>query len=462
MSKQDGYASRTAADLERKYNFGKTFAEVYGLVSDAQQTADEAKEAIEGLDQEAIFNLLTNFGQAQGVYRGADGNVYMNASYIKSGKLAADYIDAENLKVAAANITGELVATQIDTKDLKVLAANITGQLTAGQIDATNLSVSAANVTGKLTASQIDATNLKVSAANVTGTLTANQIDATNLKVSAANITGSLTIGQLPGTVAQTSDIPTYTSQLTNNSGYQTTSGVVSIIEGTVTADYISAFSIAASLIQGGTVYLKPSSYYTAGYLSISGASTSSYAVELRSYGALKLNANNGAAYMSSGYGSFLQLSSGDIALGGGDVRPGSPGTYDCGTSSYYWSDIYALNSTIQTSDRNAKKEIIYGVDDYDGLFDSLKPVSFLFKDGSSGRRHIGLIAQDVEQALIDNGISTLDFAGFIKSPKTDEDGNVVEDEYTYALRYCELIPMCIDQIQKLNKRVKELEALNT
>ena len=173
MSKQDGYASRTAADLERKYNFGKTFAEVYGLAEDAQKAADEAKEAIDNLDQEAIFNLLTNFGKAQGVYRGADGNVYINASYIKSGKLAADYIDATNLKVAAANITGELVATQINTKDLKVLAANITGQLTAGQIDATNLSVSAANITGKLTASQIDATNLKVSAANVTGTLTA-------------------------------------------------------------------------------------------------------------------------------------------------------------------------------------------------------------------------------------------------------------------------------------------------
>ena len=207
MSKQDGYSSRTATDVERKYNFGKTFAEVYNLISDAQKAAKEAQNAFDGLTKDEIFNLLTDFGKSQGVYRDDDENVYMNASYIKSGKLAAEYIDAENLNVAAANITGQLVATQIDATDLQVLAANITGKLTAGQIDATDLQVSAANVTGKLTAAQIDATNLQVAAANVTGTLTASQIDTTNLNVAAANITGRLTFGQLPSNVASTDDI---------------------------------------------------------------------------------------------------------------------------------------------------------------------------------------------------------------------------------------------------------------
>lgn len=111
--KQDGTAPRTAADLERKYNFGRTFAEVYGLISDAQKAADEAKNAFEGLDHEEIFNLLTNYGEWQGIYRDDAGDVYINASYIKSGKLAAEFIDAENLKVDAANIVGELVVGQL-------------------------------------------------------------------------------------------------------------------------------------------------------------------------------------------------------------------------------------------------------------------------------------------------------------------------------------------------------------
>ena len=38
MSKQDRQGVRTTADLERKYQFGKTFAEIMGLVSDARDT----------------------------------------------------------------------------------------------------------------------------------------------------------------------------------------------------------------------------------------------------------------------------------------------------------------------------------------------------------------------------------------------------------------------------------------
>ena len=111
-SKQDRQGVRTAADLERKYNWGQTFAEVYGLISNAQQAAAEAQNAVECLDSEAIFNRLTNYGTVQGIYRDGDDNIYVNADYIKSGKLAAEYIDVENLEVNAANVTGTLLADQ--------------------------------------------------------------------------------------------------------------------------------------------------------------------------------------------------------------------------------------------------------------------------------------------------------------------------------------------------------------
>ena len=39
MSKQDGVAIRSASDLERKYQFGKQFEEVIGLVNDAREAA---------------------------------------------------------------------------------------------------------------------------------------------------------------------------------------------------------------------------------------------------------------------------------------------------------------------------------------------------------------------------------------------------------------------------------------
>lgn len=89
-AKQDGVSARTPADLERKYNFGKTFAEVMGYATDAQEAAAKATEAVNGLNQEEIFNRLTNNGQAQGIYRDpATGEIYINASYLATGTIAS-------------------------------------------------------------------------------------------------------------------------------------------------------------------------------------------------------------------------------------------------------------------------------------------------------------------------------------------------------------------------------------
>ena len=87
--KQDLAGARTAADIERRYNFSKRFSEVMGIASGAQQSADEAKKAAsaatgkldESLTPQEIFNRLTNNGEAQGIYR-ENGQIYFNGRYI--------------------------------------------------------------------------------------------------------------------------------------------------------------------------------------------------------------------------------------------------------------------------------------------------------------------------------------------------------------------------------------------
>ena len=95
-TKQDLVAPRTASDVERKYNFGKTFAEVFGLAEDAQKVAkdaqdaaDKATEAVENLDQTEIFNLLTNNGELKGLFM-KDGELYINASYLATGVIKSE------------------------------------------------------------------------------------------------------------------------------------------------------------------------------------------------------------------------------------------------------------------------------------------------------------------------------------------------------------------------------------
>jgi len=147
-------------------------------------------------------------------------------------------------------------------------------------------------------------------------------------------------------------------------------------------------------------------------------------------------------------------------------------GQMDLGSSSLRWRNIYATNGTIQTSDRNEKNTVEQiPVDRARDFILGLQPVTYKMNNGTSGRTHWGLIAQDVEELLGRLGIDSKDFAGFIKSPKVilhdaDETGKplrkpkteVVEGEYDYSLRYDEFIAPMIKTIQNLNERLERLE----
>lgn len=57
MSKQDRQVARTASDLERKYNFGKQFAEIMGIALDAQKTVTEVESTL----SDRILTMSTSF-----------------------------------------------------------------------------------------------------------------------------------------------------------------------------------------------------------------------------------------------------------------------------------------------------------------------------------------------------------------------------------------------------------------
>lgn len=85
-AKQDGIHLRTPSQLEQKQGFGKRFAEVMGIATDARDAAEDAKNLVKSLDDdltsEEIYNRLTNNGQIQGLFRDDDGNLYVNGEYI--------------------------------------------------------------------------------------------------------------------------------------------------------------------------------------------------------------------------------------------------------------------------------------------------------------------------------------------------------------------------------------------
>lgn len=147
-------------------------------------------------------------------------------------------------------------------------------------------------------------------------------------------------------------------------------------------------------------------------------------------------------------------------------------GVFNLGTANNKWTNVYATNGTIQTSDRNEKNTVYdLSLENAEKLIMGAIPKTYRMNNGSSGRTHWGLISQDFEELLKDLGWSSLDFAGFIKSPKEvliteDENGEplkepktkVVEGEYTYSLRYDEFIAPIIKVVQSQQKKIQSLE----
>lgn len=109
------------------------------------------------------------------------------------------------------------------------------------------------------------------------------------------------------------------------------------------------------------------------------------------------------------------------------------------------------------TSDVNKKHEIEGLTAAYSALFDVLIPRLYKYNDGTSNRVHVGFIAQEVEAAINAAGLTTQDFAGFVRTQRRiSKETDQLEE--VCCLRYEEFIALCVNEIQALKKKVGELE----
>lgn len=139
------------------------------------------------------------------------------------------------------------------------------------------------------------------------------------------------------------------------------------------------------------------------------------------------------------------------------NIIPDTTNAVSLGTALRQYKNVYGqnlyVNGTAVSSDRNLKKDIKVLDDRYVEFFKALKPVSYRFKDGTSGRKHTGFIAQEVEEAAEESGLTVKDLAVVVKdlTPGTEEE--------RYYLRYEEIIAVQTKVIQDLMARVDTLEA---
>jgi hypothetical protein len=153
-----------------------------------------------------------------------------------------------------------------------------------------------------------------------------------------------------------------------------------------------------------------------------------------------------------------IALSTGGYArvnIYNGGLYPSYDNLFDLGHASYQWDDIYATNTTIQTSDGRLKEQITpttLGLD----FVNDLNPVSYKWKKKKENKMdqiHYGIIAQEVMETLKKYGVDSVEGFGGITHGGGEEDH--------YGARYGEFVPILIKAVQELSDKVKELKEKN-
>lgn len=288
------------------------------------------------------------------------------------------------------------------------------------------------------------------------------------------DITNAPNLAENAADLASSANATANSAKTTANDALNTANNAASTVNswsynGTTYIDgsQIMTGTVTASTLRGGEIALLNSYGSESGSITLTGADTSSYAIDFSSGGALRFSSYRGNLYLGvldryGDWASFLQLTERDHILSGDSICPVQDNEFWLGTDTLRWFSISAVtveaDNNNSTSDRNKKNSIDYDMDKYENLFFKLKPTQFKFNNGTSGRYHIGFISQDVGDAIVESGLSTQDFAGYVKAPKEGFTLESDEADCSYYLRYNEFVSLNTYMIQKLYKRVEELE----
>lgn len=399
---------------------------------------DPAAELGDGVTVGGIYSPLSKLSDDGRGYAGisSPGEAEMEDEYPAEGYITQEF----NRKIAETRSsitkTSEAINLRIDgvngeVSSLKVSLGNVQSEV-SGKIDG--------NTAQSLINQSIDKIELSVSSGSGGSTFTLKagnttlSTDTLDLHVKAINIDGTLKANQI-----QTGSI--YVGDLADGSNYATKNYVdnnagLSQTEVDDRIDtYIDSTSITAEILRGRTVSLMANRRTEIGTIELVDTSTG-YGISISTYdGGIQLD-SGGNVYITSAYRTRLQLDEDAAKIG---------------------PTVWATDGTvIYSSDKNVKNSIDYDLSRYRQFLLDLKPCRFKYNEGQSGRYHIGMIAQDMEQSLADNGITASEFSGWCKMPMRDENHNITG--YTYGIRYDSLIPLNTLMIQELVKRVEALE----
>lgn len=398
-SKQDLTYPRTASDLERKYNFGRSFSEIMGAVSDAQTHAYKAEEVAKKVEAKVLeINVVKELNASADVITLNSNRLVVNSdnfSLSQNGAITAksgvlDGLTVKNAAIENCGVNGCIIQYgKIADFEISALGINktvTTNEQVETQTIQTNNTISV-TTNGVVTQYQVK----ELGSSSDFDLVLRNQI---------ARMAGGYFSVEVTG--IELSGNPTIMNVKRGSSSYDV---------------QINPSTNAVEVAKSGTV--DPNVY----------VNTTSAAKGLIFYKSTVGNVTNA---IRRGSASSTRL---DID---GDWYSAGNWTFS--------------NGTTITSDVNRKHDIKNMPSEYGTLFDNLRAVVYKYNDGTSNRYHSGFIAQEVDEAITKAGLTRKDFAGLC----IEDEGKESE---LWSLRYSEFIALNTYEIQKLKKELADIKA---
>ena len=308
-------------------------------------------------------------------------------------------------------------------------------------------------VDGRVTSLSTSINGIEANISSLDGSITNIKVDINSLRTTVSGkIDGSTaqsmidqSIGKIALSVSSSSSGTTF--EILSNGVVVDSTGSIDLHVDAVNIDG----TLTASEIEGDTITVRNDNGRRCGYIYTEYASTADYKMTLESK-AMELNATSGNLYLSGNNGRSALNFDYDFIDCRGDFAPNADNRYNLGAPNFVWSTIYCSTNELNGSDRNIKNSIEALPEKYVRMFELIEPKRYKLNNGTSGRYHTGFIAQEVEAAMQDCGITSQEFAGWAEA-KLDDGSE------TYFLRYSEFIPILWAKVREQEERIRRLEA---
>lgn len=329
---------------------------------------------------------------------------------------------------------GQISTLQQTATSLQSQITSINGDVSSLEQTATSLQSQITSANGDISTLQQYSNQLSSIITNVSGDVSTLEQKVDSITLSVSNAYSSSTIELLVNGISVASERIRFTGTVVFEDdladGYTTVSGDC-ITTGEVSARYIRLGgqmdvyeSLSSSADVGGYI-----GYMTG--MTAAGSSTSGIAICSYDESALVICTNAGVRMGYDGVSTVVCTST-QVSIRG--------------------DAVYINGEPQSASDARLKTQVQEDLDRYLPVFDKLRPVTFVY-DGHK-RRHMGFIAQEIQQTLADEGIPESDFAALCTEVPNDE-----RPMGMYSLRYGELQIMTVAKVQELDRRLKLLEA---